>query len=139
MDTSLTSPSDLWSIYNQPSGDKGEGQSMAIFGWGTTNNTLSDLRQFEVENKLPGIPLTITYFGTESQITDSIGEVEWDLDTQASTGMAPNAVAERLYFGKAGTDPDLLGAYHGWVADKHGPQQGSSSFGGCEEAPGRTR
>ncbi|TME95389.1 MAG: hypothetical protein E6I52_22435 [Chloroflexi bacterium] len=136
MDTSLTSPSDLWSIYNQPSGDKGEGQSMAIFGWGTTNNTLSDLRQFEVENKLPGIPLTITYFGTESQITDSIGEVEWDLDTQASTGMAPNAVAERLYFGKAGTDPDLLGAYHGWVADKHGPQQGSSSFGGCEEAPG---
>jgi subtilase family serine protease len=136
MDTGLTAPRDLWSIYDQPSGNKGEGQSMAIFGWGTTNNTLNDLRQFEVENKLPGIPLTISYFGTESKITDSTGEGEWNIDTQASTGMAPNAVAERLYFGKAGTDPDLLAAYHGWVADKHGPLQGSSSFSGCEEAPG---
>jgi pseudomonalisin len=136
MDTGLTAPSDLWSIYDQPSNNKGEGQQMAIFGWGTTNNTLSDLRLFEAERGLPAIPVTIQYFGAETSITDSGGEVEWDLDTQASTGMAPNAVALKLYFGKAGTDADLVAAYHAWGADKQGPLQGSSSFSGCEEAPG---
>jgi subtilase family serine protease len=135
-DMGLTAPTDLWSIYDQPANNKGEGQKMAIFGWGTTKNTMSDLRQFEVENKLPAMPVSITYFGTETAITDTIGEGEWNLDTQASTGMAPNAVSERLYFAKAGTDADLLAAYHGWVGDKQGPLQGSSSFGGCEEAPG---
>ena len=135
-DTGLTSPSDLWSIYDQPSNNLGEGQQMAIFGWGTTKNTLSDLRQFEAENKLPAMPVSISYYGTESAITDTIGEIEWDLDTQASTGMASNAIAERLYFAKAGTDADLLAAYHAWTGDKHGPLQGSSSFSGCEEAPG---
>ena len=136
MDTGLTTPSDLWSIYHQPPNNKGEGQQMAIFGWGTTNNTLSDLRLFEAERGLPAIPVTINYFGTETSITDSIGEVEWDLDTQASTGMAPNAVALNLYFGKAGTDTDLVAAIHGWTADRRGPPQGSASFSGCEEAPG---
>lgn len=136
MDTNLTAPTDLWSIYNQPSNNKGEGQQLAIFGWGTTNNTLSDLRSFEAERKLPAIPVTIAYFGPETSITDSGGEPEWDIDTQASTGMAPNATALKLYFGKAGTDTDLVAAYQAWAADKHGPLQGSSSFGGCEEAPG---
>jgi subtilase family serine protease len=135
MDTNLTAPTDLWSIYNQPSNNKGEGQQLAIFGWGTTNNTLSDLRSFENERGLPAIPVTITYFGTETSITDSGGEEEWNIDTQASTGMAPNATALKLYFGKAGTDADLLAAYNSWAADKHGPLQGSSSFGGCEEDP----
>ena len=120
MDTGLTAPSDLWSIYHQPPDNKGEGQQMAIFGWGTTNNTLSDLRLFEAERGLPAIPVTINYYGTETSITDSIGEVEWDLDTQASTGMAPNAVALNLYFGKAGTDADLVAAIHAWGADKRG-------------------
>jgi len=80
--------------------------------------------------------VTINYYGAETSITDSGGEVEWDLDTQASSGMAPNAVALNLYFGKAGTDTDLVAAYHAWTADKRGPLQGSSSFSGCEEAPG---
>jgi len=132
----LTTPPDLWSIYDQPANNKGEGQQMAIFGWGTTNNTLSDLQSFEREYKLPAVPLTISYYGTETVIKDSSGEGEWNIDTQASTGMAPNVVGEHLYFGKAGTDADLIAAYHAWAADRHGPLQGSSSFGGCEQAPG---
>lgn len=135
-DMGLTAPSDLWSIYDQPSNNKGEGQQLAIFGWGTTKNTTSDLRQFEAKFSLPAVPFSIAYYGTETQVTDSGGEGEWDIDTQASTGMAPNVVAEKLYFGKAGTDADLLGAYNAWAGDKHGPLQGSSSFSGCEEAPG---
>ena len=132
----LTSPFDLWSIYDQPAANKGEGQQMAIFGWGTTNNTLSDLRSFEREYSLPAVPVTISYFGTETTVKDSSGEGEWNIDTQASTGMAPNVVGEHLYFGKAGTDADLIAAYNAWAGDRKGPLQGSSSFGGCEQAPG---
>ncbi|TMC47893.1 MAG: hypothetical protein E6J14_14235 [Chloroflexi bacterium] len=135
-DIGLTNPPELWSIYDQPAANKGEGQQMAIFGWGTTKNTVSDLRSFEREYKLPGLPVSITYYGSETKVTDSTGEQEWDIDTQASTGMAPNTVKEKLYFGKAGSDADLIAAYHGWAADRSGPLQGSSSFGGCEEAPG---
>src|ERR1043166_2200373 len=135
MDINLTTPTDLWSIYNQPSNTKGEGAQLGLVGWGTTNNTLSDLRSFEAERGLPAIPVTITYFGAETSITDSGGEEEWNIDTQASTGMAPNATALKLCFGKAGTDADLLAAYNAWAGDKHGPLQGSSSFGGCEEDP----
>src|SRR5260370_3656315 len=109
---------------------------MAIFGWGTTNNTIHDLRWFEREYSLPPVPVTISYYGTETAITGSGGEGEWNIDTQASTGMAPNVVGEHLYFGKAGTDADLVAAYHAWAADRSGPLQGSSSFGGCEQAPG---
>lgn len=132
----LTTPPDLWSIYDQPANNKGEGQQMAIFGWGTTNNTINDLRSFEREYSLPSVPVTISYYGTETAITDSGGEGEWNIDTQASTGMAPNVVGEKLYFAKAGTDADLLAAYNAWAADRKGPFQGSSSFGGCEQAPG---
>jgi subtilase family serine protease len=135
-DINLTNPPELWSIYNQPAGNKGEGQQMAIFGWGTTNNTVSDLRSFEREYKLPGVPVSISYYGSETKVTDSGGEPEWNIDTQASTGMAPNVTGEKLYFGKAGTDADLIAAYQAWAADRKGPLQGSSSFGGCEEAPG---
>jgi len=52
---------------------------MAIFGWGTTNNTLSDLRLFEAERGLPAIPVTINYFGTETSITDSTRSVSCGL------------------------------------------------------------
>lgn len=136
-DTGLTKPSDLWSIYDQPAGNKGDGQSMAIFGWGTTNNTVGDLRLFEHENQLPAVPVDIRYFGPAGEkVTDSGGEEEWNIDTQASTGMAPNAAGETLYFAKGGSDADLIAAYAAWAADGSGPLQGSSSFGGCEQAPG---
>ena len=136
MNINLQTPADLWDVYNQPSENKGDGQQIAIFGWGTTKNTESDLRGFDREFGLPAVPLTINYFGTENEVTDSGGEVEWNIDTQASTGMAPNIVRETMYMGKAGTDADLLAAYNAWAGDKHGALQGSSSFGGCEEAPG---
>lgn len=132
----LTTPYDLWSIYDQPNDNKGQGQQLAIFGWGTTDHTLPDLRQFEREYHFPAIPFSVRYIGTESSVTDSGGEGEWNIDTQSSSGMAPDAAALKLYFAKAGTDPDLIGAYSAWVNDPNGPLQGSSSFSGCEEAPG---
>ncbi len=132
----LTTPHTLWDIYDQPASNMGEGQAMAIFGWGVTDGVQDDLRRFEFEYSLPATPMTVNYYGTETAVTDTIGATEWRLDTQAATGMAPNVVGLKLYFGKAGTDADLIAAYKAWVNDRSGPLQGSSSFSGCEEAPG---
>ena len=131
----LSTPPVLWDVYHQPANNTGQGQSMAIFGWGVTDGVQADLTRFEVEYKLPAISLAVHHYGSEP-ITDTTGAGEWRLDTQASTGMAPGAAGETLYFGNAGTDADLVAAYKAWVNDRHGPLQGSSSFGGCEQAPG---
>ena len=97
---SLLSPKDLWSIYDLPATNRGNGQSMAIFGWGVTDPVIPDLRSFETEWGLPQVPVTVKQYGdTSTPDTSGDGATgEWELDTQASTGMAPNVTSETLYF-----------------------------------------
>jgi len=136
--TGLLHPRDLWSIYDQPSTNLGNGQTMAIFGWGVTTPVIPDLRAYEAENKFPAVPVTIRSFG-DTSTPDQSGDgatVEWELDTQASTGMAPNVASESLYFAHHSTDADILAALAAWVNDRHGPMQGSASFGECENVGG---
>ncbi|MDQ1496153.1 MAG: pseudomonalisin [Actinomycetota bacterium] len=132
--TGLLSPQDLWSIYDLPSTNLGNGQAMAIFGWGVTDPVIPDLRSFETEWGLPQVPVTVRFYGdTSTPDTSGDGATgEWELDTQASTGMAPNVTSESLYFGHHNTDADILAALTAWVNDKKGPLQGSASFGECE-------
>src|SRR6266576_3115610 len=132
--TGLLSIRDLWSIYDAPSTNMGNGQSMAIFGWGVTDPVIPDLRSFEAEWGLPGVPISVKKYG-DTSTPDTSGDgatVEWELDTQASTGMAPNVKSETLYFAHHNSDTDALASFVGWVNDKHGPLQGSASFGECE-------
>ena len=132
--TGLLSIRDLWSIYDAPSTNMGNGQSMAIFGWGVTDPVIPDLRSFEAEWGLPGVPISVKKYG-DTSTPDTSGDgatVEWELDTQASTGMAPNVTSETLYFGHHNSDTDALASMVGWVNDKHGPLQGSASYGECE-------
>src|SRR5689334_13642820 len=132
--TGLLSIRDLWSIYDAPSTNLGNGQTMAIFGWGVTDPVIPDLRSFEAEWGLPGVPITVKKYGdTSTPDTSGDGATgEWELDTQASTGMAPNVTSETLYFAHHNSDTDALAAFTGWVNDKKGPLQGSASFGECE-------
>jgi subtilase family serine protease len=132
--TGLLSIRDLWSIYDAPSTNMGNGQTMAIFGWGVTDPVIPDLRSFEAEWGLPAVPITVKKYGdTSTPDTSGDGATgEWELDTQASTGMAPNVSSETLYFAHHNSDTDALAAFTGWVNDKHGPLQGSASFGECE-------
>jgi pseudomonalisin len=141
--TGLTTPQDLWSIYDQPSNNRGAGESMAIFGWGCTEpsdgtcgstDVTGSLRHDETTYNLPQIPIIINHYG-QDPINDSGATGEWELDLPASTGMAPDADFEHLYFGNSGADPDILGAYNAWVSDPNAPRQGSSSFAGCEATP----
>lgn len=132
--TGLLSPKDLWSIYDLPSTNRGAGQSMAIFGWGVTDPVIPDLRSFEAEWGLPGVPVTVKMYGdTSTPDTSGDGATgEWELDTQASTGMAPDVVSETLYFAHHNSETDSLAAFAGWANDRKGPLQGSASFGECE-------
>ena len=129
----LLSPKDISSIYDLPSTNQGNGQSMAILGWGVTTPVVADLRSFEAEWGLPGVPLSTKYYGDASTPdTNDGGTIEWEMDTQASTGMAPNVTSETLYFGHHNTDSDILAAITGWVNTKNAPLQASASFGECE-------
>jgi subtilase family serine protease len=132
--TGLLSIRDLWSIYDAPSTNLGNGQTMAIFGWGVTDPVVPDLRSFEAEWGLPGVPITVKKYG-DTSTPDTSGDgatTEWELDTQSSTGMAPNVKSETLYFSRHNDDTEALAAFTGWVNDKSGPLQGSASFGECE-------
>jgi len=138
----LTTPQDLWSIYDQPTdlaapaADFGQGQQMAVLGEGAVVGPLADLRAFEKEFKLPQIPVRIASVGDDFK--DTSGSGEWDIDMQASTGMAPKAAGETLYFAKDLSDSAVLADFVAWGTDRNGPMQANASFGECEQDPTST-
>jgi pseudomonalisin len=131
-----TTPQDLWSTYDQPSSDEGQGQSVAIFGEGDWTPPLQDLRLFETANDLPAVPARVVEVdGAKASYTDTAGDEEWDIDTQASTGMAPDLQQLDLYFGTSLDDADVLNVVDDWASDPNGPLQASASYGECEYDP----
>jgi subtilase family serine protease len=137
----LTTPQDMWSLYGQPTSYKsssanfGQGQKLAIFGEGQTDPVIKNLRVFEGLHGLRRIPVKVVHAdGPKAKYTDDSGEVEWDLDTQSSTGMAPKALQEVLYFGHDLSDASVLNVFTNWADDANGPLQASASYGECEES-----
>jgi len=121
---------DLWSDYEVPSSNTGQGQQLAAIGWGVSDGVESDLRAFESAHHLPAVPFTANHIGAVG--TDTSGKGEWDLDSQASTGMAPNVSGFTFYFGPDASTASTLAATQAWVDDPAGSLQASSSFGLCE-------
>ncbi len=132
--TGLLGPTDLWSVYNQPSTDLGQGQSIGIIGEGQTADVISALRRFEATRNLPKVPVQV-YWTDPGPKTDDSGRVEWELDTQASTGMAPDVSQLRLYFGSDLTVTTLATTIQSWASDPNGPNQVNASIGLCEDNP----
>ncbi len=143
--TGTTTPQDLWSIYEQPGGasanpignrtvDFGQGQTMAVFGEGQSDPVIANLRTFERLHGLPRLPIDVVHTdGNGVPYDDNAGEVEWDLDTQSSTGMAPDVLGEVLYFGHDLSDQSVLNVFNTWADDANGPLQANASYGECEE------
>jgi pseudomonalisin len=127
-------PQDLWSLYDQPASDEGQGMTMGVIGEGQTADVISNLRAFESAMDLPQVPITVDDVGS-GPFTDDSGQVEWDLDTQASTGMAPEVKGETLYFASSLDDADVETALSSWVSDPKGPPEVNASFGECETDP----
>jgi subtilase family serine protease len=133
--TGLTTPQDLWTVYEQPAAFQGAGQKIAIFGEGQSDDIIADLRTFETVNGLPQIPVSVVHPAGATDFSDDSGAEEWNIDTQASTGMAPAADELRLYFGSDLTDATVTGIMQTWTDDATGPLQASASFGECETIP----
>jgi pseudomonalisin len=132
--TGLLGPTDLWSVYEQPSTDLGNGQSIGIIGEGQTADVISALRRFEATRNLPVVPVQV-YWTDPAPKTDDSGRIEWELDTQASTGMAPDVSQLRLYFGSDLSVGGLATSIQSWASDPNGPSQVNASIGICEDNP----
>jgi subtilase family serine protease len=128
-------PQDMWSVYDMPSNNVGQGQSIAVMGSGDSSITVKDLGIFEGEHKLPKVPVTVTDIPADGDFSDTGGNVEWELDTQSSTGVAPGVTGVHLYFAQHLVDPDVEADFVTWVDDPNGPKQANASFGECETSP----
>jgi kumamolisin len=131
---------DLYKLYNQPAAYTGQGQGLTVIGEGDPSIPLADLRQFETTYGLPTVPVTVNCVdkdanGTADCGTDTSGNGEWDIDFQASTGMAPNVTGLTLDFSQSLGDSDLDNAFLKWINDPNGTRQASASEGVCEETP----
>ena len=125
-----TSPQDLWSVYEQPANNRGHGEKLAAFGWGSPAGVATDLRQFESENGLPTMPFNVVQVGAHG--TDTSGRLEWNLDSQAASGMAPDASSMTFYFAESGNSDLLAAAINTWADDPAGAKQASGSYGLCD-------
>lgn len=130
----LTTPQDLWSTYDQPAARQGQGVAMAVIGEGNPKNLPGYLAKQEKAFKLPATRLTVKCV-QGSCGTDTSGDGEWQIDTQASAGMAPKNAGETLYFAKSILDGDLNNSFVAWAHDAHGPKLASASLGECESSP----
>lgn len=130
-----TTPQDLWAAYQQPSGHTGQGQGLAVFGEGQSDGVVSDLRQFEAAHGLPQVPVVVKHPAGDTSFADDSGREEWNIDTQASSGMAPDAASLTLYFGTDLSDADVDRVFSQFTDDASGPAQASASYGECETIP----
>nr|MDQ6925141.1 S53 family peptidase [Candidatus Eremiobacteraeota bacterium] len=120
---------DVQKYYDAGTTPTGSATTVAVIAEGDVSGTVSDLRFAEAKLNLPVVPVNVVKVGLPS--TDTAGVVEWDLDTQSSTGMAQNVQALYIYTTTSLSDSDIANAYSKWVGDNLA-RLGNSSFGECE-------
>jgi len=131
-------PQDFWKIYDVGATPDASNTTIAIFAEGNLAGIVpdalnptapNDLRQFEAEYGLPQVPVQVVQVGLGS--SDTAGAVEWDMDTQESTGLAGNVKQLIVYDADSLNDVDLIPGFNAFVTQNLA-QAGSASFGGCE-------
>ena len=132
--TGNTTPQDLWDVYKQPARYTGKGVTMAVIGEGNPSHLQGWLTTQQSRYGLPHTKLTVKCV-QGSCGTDTGGDGEWQIDTQASSGMAPGNAGVTLYFAKTILDGDLNNSFVAWAHDARGPKLASASLGECEESP----
>jgi subtilase family serine protease len=130
-----TTPANLWAAYQQPGAFTGHSQRVAIFGYGPIDGVISDLRLFEKRSGLAEVPVRVVRPPDEHTLGDESGRIEWNLDTQAASGMAPDLDRMDLYFGDSLSDVEVTHLFSMFTDDENSPLQASASFGECERVP----
>lgn len=122
-------PQQFWSYYDAPAAQTGAGQTIAVLAEGDVTQPQADLTTFEHQYGLPTVPWTTVPTGASS--SDTSGDVEWDLDTQYSTGLADDVSSLLVYDGPSLSNSDILTEMNQWVTDDKAPQADFSA-GECE-------
>ena len=122
-------PKEFNTVYDSRGTAPGTGTKLAVIAEGDLTSTVKDLRTAETKQGLRQVPVSLRYAGTRS--TDTSGADEWDLDTQTSTGIAPNAKQLDIYVATSLTDADLARAINLFVSQDDA-QAGSASLGECD-------
>ncbi|HEX3828540.1 MAG TPA: S53 family peptidase [Sporichthyaceae bacterium] len=127
----------LWTAYDAPPGDQGQGVRMGVFMAGNAAPIIGSLRVFEAAEQLPRVPVRVVRAqpGQPDEFATNDGSEEWSLDTQAASGMAPQVSELDLYTAKSLQDADVVGEFAYWADDKTGPELMNASFGACEATP----
>jgi pseudomonalisin len=122
-------PKEISAQYNAPASATGSGQSTSVIASGDVSQPKADLVTFEHKFGLPAVTWNQINVGAPSSETE--GDDEWDLDTQYSTGFAPDVSQVNVYVGSSLEDPDILATVDRWVTDDTS-SQASFSAGECE-------
>ena len=120
---------DVQAYYDAASTPVGMATTVAVMAEGDVSGTVADLQYAENKQGLPQVPVTVVKVGLPS--TDTAGVVEWDLDTQSSTGIAQTVKMLYIYDTTSLSDSDIANEYSKWVGDNIATL-GNSSFGECE-------
>jgi len=107
--------------------------SIAIMAEGDVSQVVTDLRDYENDpnNNLPQVPVTVVQVGPPS--SDTSGLVEFDMDTQTSTGLAGDVQRLYIYDATSLVDSDVALELNTF-ASQDVAKAGSASFGECEYA-----
>jgi pseudomonalisin len=107
--------------------------AVGIIVEGDLTQVIKDLRTYETAYQLPQIPVTVVNAGIAS--ADTSGADEWDLDSQASTGIAQQVKHLYFYDATSMTDSDLLVLAVSKAVTSNQVKAFNMSFGECEFLP----
>ena len=121
---------DFAKIYNAGSTATASTINVGVITEGNMNNVKSDFSSFLSQNpSLGSIPLNVVKVDGAS--SDTSGDGEWDMDTQAIAGISGGVKALYLYDTSGLTDQGLLDAFDKAVTDNV-VRVVNVSIGGCE-------
>jgi PKD repeat protein len=131
-------PGNLRTAYDAGTTSTGGNTVVAVVSAGSDlQQVIADLRQFELENQLPLVPVEVRQVEPVPNPQDTSGDGEWDLDSQSITGLAYSV--KKLIFYNTGSlnDADLILANDAFATENIA-KVGNMSYGGCEDVEDST-
>jgi subtilase family serine protease len=131
-------PGNLRTAYDAGTTSTGGNTVVAVVTEGSDlHQVIADLRQFELENQLPLIPVEVRQVEPVPNPQDTSGDDEWDLDSQSITGLA-YSVKKLIFYNTASlNDSDLILANDAFATEDLA-KIGNMSYGGCEDVEDST-
>ncbi|MBV8205338.1 MAG: PKD domain-containing protein [Acidobacteria bacterium] len=131
-------PGALRTAYDAGTTSTGGNTVVAVVSAGSDlHQVIADLRQFELENHLPLIPVQVRQVAPVPTTQDTSGDGEWDLDSQSITGLAYSVKTLIFYNTASLNDSDLVLANDAFATDNIA-KVGNMSYGECEDVQDST-